>query len=86
MKSNTARQPFHCPQCGAGLEVPEGEIFFTCPYCASALYLDKSKVVFHYALISTLDMKTAERTLKGWMAGNETVKDLDRAGAMVADR
>ncbi len=56
MKSNTARQPFHCPQCGAGL----------------SLRPDQHP-----------DMKTAERTLKGWMAGNETVKDLDRKAEIV---
>jgi hypothetical protein len=71
-------QPFLCPQCGVDLAVPKGEVFFPCSSCTSALYLDKSKAVFHYSLTSTLSQETAERTLKRWMAGNETVKDLDR--------
>ena len=78
MNSATVRPSFQCTQCGARLEVLEGETFFTCPSCSSALYLDRSQVVFHYALASTLNVETAERTLRRWMGGNETVKDLDR--------
>ena len=78
MNSATVRPSFQCTQCGARLEVLEGETFFTCPSCSSALYLDRSQVVFHYALASTLNAETAERTLRRWMGGNETVKDLDR--------
>jgi hypothetical protein len=72
-----ARPSFHCTRCGAVLDVPEGEVFFICPYCASALYLDRSRVVFHYALVSTLSAETAERTLRRWMGGNEMARNLD---------
>ncbi|OGS01950.1 MAG: hypothetical protein A2V88_08475, partial [Elusimicrobia bacterium RBG_16_66_12] len=53
-------------------------MFLTCPYCGSAVFLDTSKVVFHWALTPTLDEPEAGAALSRWMAGNETVKDLDR--------
>jgi len=67
----------HCPQCGGVLHPDEGQRFLTCPYCASAVYLDASQVVFHWSLRPTLDESEARAALRRWMAGNETVKDLD---------
>jgi hypothetical protein len=66
-----------CPQCGGLLAPDEGQRFLVCPYCASAVYLDKSQVVFHWQLRPTLDEDGARAALRRWMAGNETVKDLD---------
>jgi hypothetical protein len=40
--------------------------------------LDKAQVVFHWYLAPTLDDEKARGALFRWMAGNETVKDLDR--------
>jgi hypothetical protein len=40
--------------------------------------VDKSRVVFHYALAPTVDEAKARSLLAQWMAGNATVKDLDR--------
>ncbi len=69
---------FACTQCGGELHPDEGQIFLTCPYCNSTIYLDKSRVVFHWYLASTLDETKARFALARWMAGNQTVKDLDK--------
>jgi predicted RNA-binding Zn-ribbon protein involved in translation (DUF1610 family) len=69
---------FHCTQCGGELHPDEGMHFITCPYCASTVYLDKSRVVFHWSLAPTLNGQQAAAALARWMAGNDTVKDLDK--------
>ena len=66
-----------CPQCSGLLAPDEGQRFLACPYCGSAVFLDKSRVVFHWQLQSTLEQDGAAAALRRWMAGNETVKDLD---------
>ena len=67
-----------CTQCGGELHPDEGQIFLTCPYCGSTVYLDKERVVFHWVLAPTLDEQKAGASLARWMAGNQTVKDLDK--------
>ncbi len=67
-----------CTQCGGELHPDEGQIFLTCPFCNSAVYLDKARVVFHWYLAPTLDENKARSALARWMAGNQTVKDLDK--------
>jgi predicted RNA-binding Zn-ribbon protein involved in translation (DUF1610 family) len=67
-----------CTQCGGELHPDEGQIFLTCPFCNSTVYIDKSQVVFHWYLAPTLDETKARGALSRWMAGNQTVKDLDR--------
>jgi DNA-directed RNA polymerase subunit RPC12/RpoP len=67
-----------CTQCGGELHPDEGQIFLACPFCGSTVYLDKSQVVFHWYLAPTLDEDKARGSLARWMAGNETVKDLDK--------
>jgi hypothetical protein len=74
----------HCAQCGGLLHPDEGQIFLTCPYCGSAVYLDKTKVVFHWSLACTLAPEAAAAGLRRWMAGNQTVKDLDRKSRVVS--
>lgn len=66
-----------CTQCGAAVKIPEGELFVQCSYCNSALYLDKSRIVFHYLIEPTLKPDEALQNLKRWMAGNQTPKGLD---------
>jgi DNA-directed RNA polymerase subunit RPC12/RpoP len=66
-----------CTQCGADVTVQQDETFIECPYCASALFLDKKKVVFHYLIHPNFKPNEAEGNLKRWMSGNHTVKDLD---------
>ncbi len=68
----------HCTQCGGELHPSEGQQFLTCPYCSATVYLDRSRVVFHWYLKPTLDEAQARATIARWMAGDLTVKDLDR--------
>jgi DNA-directed RNA polymerase subunit RPC12/RpoP len=72
-----------CTQCGADVDVQQDETFIDCPYCGSALFLDKKKVVFHYVIENNFKPNEAEGNLKRWMAGNQTVKDLDKKAQMV---
>lgn len=72
-----------CTQCGGELHPDEGQIFLTCPYCSSTVYLDKAQVVFHWYLAPTLDENKAASALARWMAGNQTVKDLDRKSRLL---
>lgn len=71
-----------CTQCGADVTVQQDETFIECPFCSSALFLDKSKVVFHYVIANNFKPNEAEGNLKRWMAGNHTVKDLDKKAQM----
>jgi hypothetical protein len=73
----------NCSQCGGELHPQEGEIFLTCPYCSATVYLDKSRVVFHWYLAPTLTPEQAAGQLARWMSGNETVKDLDKKSQVV---
>ena len=80
MTNNTVLIPkaeIHCAQCSGVLNPDEGQVFLTCPYCGSAVFLDKSKVVFHWSLTCTVTPPDAAAGLRRWMAGNQTVKDLD---------
>ena len=67
-----------CTQCGGELHPDEGQVFLICPFCNSAVYLDKSQVVFHWSLAPTLTETQAAASLARWMSGSETVKDLDK--------
>jgi DNA-directed RNA polymerase subunit RPC12/RpoP len=69
---------FNCTQCGGELHPDEGQLFITCPYCSSTVYMDKSRVVFHWVLAPTLTEQQAAASLARWMAGSATVKDLDK--------
>jgi len=73
-----------CTQCGGELHPDEGQSFLTCPYCKATVYLDKSRVVFHWQLNPTLDELQAQAALRRWMAGNQTVKDLDRKSRLAS--
>lgn len=82
----SAPQPasaLRCTQCGAELHPEEGQLFVTCPSCRSAVFIDKTRVVFHWALAPTLDVNKARALLAQWMAGNQTVKDLDKKAQLI---
>jgi predicted RNA-binding Zn-ribbon protein involved in translation (DUF1610 family) len=68
----------NCTQCGGELHPDEGQVFLVCPFCGATVYLDKSRVVFHWFVAPTLDEKEARGALFRWMSGNQTVKDLDQ--------
>ncbi|MFM8319784.1 MAG: hypothetical protein ACKOC5_02630 [Chloroflexota bacterium] len=72
-----------CTQCGGELHPDEGQIFLTCPFCGSAVYLDKARVVFHWYVAPTLDQAQAQAALRRWMSGSQTVKDLDQKARLV---
>lgn len=67
-----------CSQCGGKNEVPTGHRFVTCVFCGTTLFVDRAQVVFHYRLPALLAEEEAAASLRRWMAGNDTVKDLDR--------
>jgi hypothetical protein len=73
----------NCTQCGGELHPEVGQLFLTCPYCSATVYLDKSRVVFHWSLAPTLDENQARGALARWRAGNQTVKDLDKKARLV---
>jgi hypothetical protein len=72
----------NCTQCGGELHPDEGQTFLTCTYCGAAVYLDKARVVFHWYLAPTLGENEARAALARWMAGNQTVKDLDKKASL----
>jgi predicted RNA-binding Zn-ribbon protein involved in translation (DUF1610 family) len=70
--------PLTCSQCGGELHPDEGQVFLTCPYCSATVYVDKSRVVFHWYVAPTLNEQQAIAALYRWMSGSQTVKDLDK--------
>lgn len=66
-----------CPQCGGDNQVPSGERLLVCTWCAATLFVDRSGAVSHYRVARLQGREEAERNLRRWMAGNDTVKDLD---------
>ncbi len=67
-----------CPQCGGENPLPSGARLLVCQFCDAALFVDRSGLVSHYRLPRLLGRGEAERSLRRWMAGNDTVKDLDK--------
>ncbi|NPV77399.1 MAG: hypothetical protein HPY59_13640 [Anaerolineae bacterium] len=76
--SESSASALLCTQCGGELHPDEGQLFVTCPFCSSTVYLDKSRVVFHWSLAPTLSSEQAAAALRRWMSGSQTVKDLDK--------
>ncbi|MCD4783817.1 MAG: hypothetical protein K8T10_08340 [Candidatus Eremiobacteraeota bacterium] len=66
-----------CTQCSAGITYKEGDKFVQCNFCEASLYIDRSRLLFHYWIKPTLDMPGAHLNLRRWMAGNETMGGLD---------
>lgn len=67
-----------CRQCQAELPVEQDSTNVTCPFCGTTNYVDKAGAVFHYLVRTTVRETDAEAALRRWMAGNATVKDLDK--------
>ena len=67
-----------CQQCAAPLAVEQGSLYVTCAFCGTTNFVDKARAVFHYALRTTVRETDASAALRRWMAGNQTVKDLDK--------
>jgi hypothetical protein len=60
------------------LPVEQGTQFVTCEFCQTSNFVDKSGAVLHYLVRDTLGEAEALAALRRWMAGNDTVKDLDK--------
>lgn len=82
--TNSPATQIACTQCGGELHPDEGQIFLTCPFCGSTVYLDKAQVVFHWSIAPTLNREQAAAALRRWMSGSKTVKDLDRKAQITA--
>ncbi len=74
-----------CTQCGGQLHPDEGQRFLSCPYCDSSVYLDPSKVVFHWVIKANIDKPSALSLLTSWMAGKDTAKELEKE-AQITDK
>ena len=73
-----------CRQCSAPLPIEQGSQFVICEYCGTTNHVDKGRTVFHYAVRMTVREDEAQADLRRWMAGNETVKGLDKAAQIGA--
>ena len=78
MTDEVAVTSINCRQCAAPLAVEQGQPFVTCRFCGATNYVDKARAVFHYLVRPTVREDGARAALNRWMAGNATVKDLDR--------
>lgn len=67
-----------CHQCGGLLPIETGSQFVTCSFCQATNFVDKGRAVFHYVVRATVSDEAAVAALRRWMAGNATVKDLDK--------
>jgi predicted RNA-binding Zn-ribbon protein involved in translation (DUF1610 family) len=84
MTAQAPENTLNCTQCGGELHPDEGQIFLTCPFCGATVYLDKSRVVFHWSVAPTLDEAQARGALFRWMSGSQTIKDLDKKSQVVS--
>lgn len=73
-----------CPQCGADNPLPSGTRLVTCAYCDATLWVDRSGLVSHYWVPRLQDAEKGEAALRRWMAGNTTVKGLDKEATVTA--
>lgn len=75
-----------CQQCTAVLPVEPGRHFVTCAYCDTTNFVDKSRAILHYAVQATVEEDEALAVLRRWMAGNATIKGLDRKAQLQPPR
>jgi len=78
MTDQVVTTSINCRQCAAPLAVEQGQPFVTCRFCGATNFVDKARAVFHYLVRPTVREDGARAALNRWMAGNATVKDLDR--------
>jgi hypothetical protein len=67
-----------CRQCSAPLPVEQGTRLTICEYCGTTNYVEKGRTVFHFVVRTTVRENDALAALRRWMAGNKTIKDLDK--------
>ncbi|MFN7961787.1 MAG: hypothetical protein U0002_10990 [Thermoanaerobaculia bacterium] len=73
-----------CPQCGADNALPSGARVVRCAFCEAALFVDRGGLISHYQLPRMVDKSQAVEAMRRWMAGNDTVKDLDTKATITA--
>ena len=73
-----------CPKCGAENPLSSGTRLLRCAYCDAAIFVDRAGAVSHYLLPRLVSQDDAAAALRRWMAGNETVKDLDTKASVTA--
>ena len=78
MTDQVVATTINCRQCAAPLAVEQGQPFVTCKFCGATNFIDKARAVFHYLVRPTVREDGARTALNRWMAGNATVKALDR--------
>ena len=84
MTDQVGAPSINCRQCAAPLAVEQGQPFVTCRFCGATNFVDKARAVFHYLVRPTVREDGARAALNRWMAGNATVKDLDRKAKVEA--
>ncbi|MCK5378727.1 MAG: hypothetical protein KAJ78_04950 [Acidobacteria bacterium] len=73
-----------CSQCGAGIPVPADTGLLQCPFCDTALVVDAGDTLFRVVTPPTINASGAVDHLRRFMAGTQTVADLD-AKARIGD-
>ena len=84
MPSEVTATSFVCTQCGGQGALESGQRFLTCRYCSASLFVDLSGIVSHFTLPRLLKAEEAKAACRRWMAGNDTVKDLDSKSEILA--
>ncbi len=67
-----------CTQCGADVEVRADQRLLECPFCSSALVVDAEGTLFDEVMLATVEPGEAPAHLRRFMAGRDTVADLDK--------
>jgi hypothetical protein len=80
--SATSANTIACTQCGGENPLVSGRRLLRCQYCDATLFVDRAGVVNHYRLPPLLGADEARAAVRRWMAGNETVKDLDKKSSI----
>lgn len=65
-----------CTQCGAELRPHKDEIFYSCPYCRSTLFIQKGKSVQNYFVPRRVAERHLRSILSTWLARNELNEDI----------
>jgi hypothetical protein len=71
-----------CTQCGGENTLPSGRRILSCEFCDATLFFDRSGTVSYYQVPRLLGEQEARAALLRWMAGNDTVKGLDRESSV----
>ncbi|MCD4748143.1 MAG: hypothetical protein K8R59_02110 [Thermoanaerobaculales bacterium] len=67
-----------CTQCGAEVPVPADVRLVQCAFCDTALVVDGDGTLFREVMLPTVKLKEAVHHLRRFMAGTETIADLDK--------